>query len=997
MSIARRVFLDWNKPGLPAIAEYLLQHYSILGIADLSHLVVVLPGKRAGRRLLEILVERTEGGQFTPPQITTVGRLPELLYESKKPFASDLVQKLAWVDALKSMELERLQRVIPVLPPDDDIDRWLSLGELFWRTHRELAADGLDFRDVSVKGPRVEGFDEADRWSILRGVQEAYLRKLDELDLWDMQTSRLFAIEYRECRTDREVILAGTVDTNRAMRQMLAQVGERVTALIHAPQRLQRRFDEFGCLRPETWQNVPLDLDTRNVQVVDGPSDQAEAVARTLADYDGQYRPDDITIGVADERLVPQIQRQLTQCDVPTRWVVGNVLAETGPYRLLNAIGAYLERGRFDDFAALVRHPDLYQWIEEQDVGEQGDNGNFGNAGGQNAGSQNAGDNAAGEATSGETATDEIAADKNVDPRDDESQPSKIHWLQQLDDYYAQHLQPRLGEWLGSRRRHAAVRQVHGAVEALLSPFRDSVRALSDWTEPFVTLLLNVYAGRQFDLDLESDRVLVDASKRIHQTLVGFTAIPEALMPQLSAADAIRLTLSQVAGDPIPSEANDSAIELLGWLELPLDDAPALVVTTFNEGHVPKSLNADVFLPNRLRQQLGLDDNARRYARDAYALSVLLNSREDLTLIVGRRDAQDDPLKPSRLLFATKPQAIASRVLAFFGNTDQREVPRPLSGEFAVTREESGFSIPRPLPLAAPIERMSVTSFRTYLACPYRFYLRHALRLGPVSDDARELDALSFGNLTHEVLNRFGKSDHRDSQDAKQIRTFLRRALDRCVEEWYGRSRLAPVNVQIMQLRARLDAFAKWQADWASQGWRIRYSEVSFANHDVGLQIDGDRRMQLDGRVDRIDQLGDCDNWIVFDYKTGETGTKPQASHRNRNEWVDLQLPLYRHLARSLGLNGDIKLGYIVLPKDTTQVKRMLADWNEEQLAEADVVATNIARNVTEERFWPPLEMSRGWFQEYAAICQDGVFDRQVSPAPTSAPSNSVDRPAVRL
>ncbi|MDA1013023.1 MAG: PD-(D/E)XK nuclease family protein [Planctomycetota bacterium] len=956
MSIARKVFLDWNQPGLPAIAEYLLHNYSILGIADLGNLVVVLPGKRAGRRLLEILVERADDGQFTPPQITTVGRLPELLYESKKPFAGDFVQKLAWVDALKAVEPERLQRVIPVLPPEDDIDRWLSLGELLWRTHRELAADGLDFRDVSAKGPLVDGFDEGDRWSILRGVQEAYLRQLDELDLWDMQTSRLFAIEFNECRTDREIILAGTVDTNRAMRRMLAQVGERVTALIHAPQRLHGRFDEFGCLRSDAWQNVPLDLDTRNVRVVDGPADQADTVARTLAGYDGKYRPDDITIGVADERLVPQIQRQLDQCDVPTRWVVGNVLAETGPYRLLNAVGAYLERGRFDDFAALVRHPDLYQWIEEQGIDCR-------------------------------VGTEKHASPASASKTDGGAQSGlpKIHWLQLLDDYNAQHLQPRLGEWLGSEHRHAAIRQVHGAVEALLSPFRESTRALSDWSEPCVTLLLNVYAGRRFDLDRDGDRVLVDATKRIHQTLVELTAIPEALMPQVSAADAIRLTLGQIASHPIPSAALDTAVELLGWLELPLDDAPALVVTTFNEGHVPKSLNADLFLPNRLRKQLGLDDNSRRYARDAYALNVLLHSRESLTLIVGRRDAQDDPLKPSRLLFATKPQAIASRVLAFFGDDDRQAlVQPPLAGEFTVTREESGFSIPRPRPLAAPIERMSVTSFRTYLTCPYRFYLRHALRLAPASDDARELDAMSFGNLTHEVLNRFGKSDHRDSQDAKEIRTFLRRALDGCVDEWYGKSRLAPVNVQIMQLRARLDAFADWQADWAAQGWRIRHSEVSFANHNVGLQIDDERWMQLDGRVDRIDQLADSNEWIVFDYKTGESGTTPQASHRNRDGWVDLQLPLYRHLARSLGIDGDIKLGYIVLPKDTAQVDRILADWDDDQLAEADMVASMIARCVTEERFWPPLETPRGWFQEYAAICQDGVFDRRISAEPAS-------------
>ena len=81
----------------------------------------------------------------------------------------------------------------------------------------------------------------------------------------------------------------------------------------------------------------------------------------------------------------------------------------------------------------------------------------------------------------------------------------------------------------------------------------------------------------------------------------------------------------------------------------------------------PSSMNHDLFLPNRLRTHLGIEDNARRYARDAYALQVLLNSREDLHLIAARRDVQGEPLTPSRLLFATDASLIARRINHFFG------------------------------------------------------------------------------------------------------------------------------------------------------------------------------------------------------------------------------------------------------------------------------------------------------------------------------------------
>ena len=120
----------------------------------------------------------------------------------------------------------------------------------------------------------------------------------------------------------------------------------------------------------------------------------------------------------------------------------------------------------------------------------------------------------------------------------------------------------------------------------------------------------------------------------------------------MTAAEAIRYVLADVESQLTAIHAGPGAIELLGWLELPLDDAPALIVTSFHERFVPQSVTSDLFLPNALREKLGIDDNARRYARDAYALSTLIQSREHVRLIVARRNVDGDPELPSRLLLA---------------------------------------------------------------------------------------------------------------------------------------------------------------------------------------------------------------------------------------------------------------------------------------------------------------------------------------------------------
>ena len=129
MPITRK-FLDWREPAMSAVVDFLCDEFAILGVLDLENVVVVLPGSRAGRRLLELLVERAEKRlqKFPPPQIITIGTLPELLYEPKRPFANDLVQKLAWGQALRRVEPGLISRIIPKLPAEDDFAGWLPLG-----------------------------------------------------------------------------------------------------------------------------------------------------------------------------------------------------------------------------------------------------------------------------------------------------------------------------------------------------------------------------------------------------------------------------------------------------------------------------------------------------------------------------------------------------------------------------------------------------------------------------------------------------------------------------------------------------------------------------------------------------------------------------------------------------------------------------------------------------------------------------------------------------
>ncbi|MGD9126334.1 MAG: PD-(D/E)XK nuclease family protein [Planctomycetia bacterium] len=932
-----RLFLDWQRPGLEMTVDYLVGRFRDGKRLALNDAIVAVPGGRVGRRLLELLLERaeSEGLDMDPPQIVTVGRLPELLYTAKRPFADSFIQRLAWIDAIRSLSEESLAHVLPNVPDEEDLGAWLALGELLGRLHRELASDSLDFQAVVDCGSRLDGFYEAPRWRSLLAIQQAYLEKLDSLGLWDLQTARIFAIRHGECLTDRHVVLVGTVDLNGAQRKILDQIADRVTALVFAPESLADWFDEHGCLISSNWIKATIPLDDEQIEVVDSPTDQAAAAVQAIQALDGRYAAEEITIGVPDTRLVPYLKQQLEQAGVAARYGVGRTISQSEPYRVLLAVADYLEGRRFSAFASLVRRPSIDRMLLEEEL------------------------------TIGDDPTREV---KSLD------------WLSEIDHYQNEHLLFSLREGLpGDAETYPAFRAVLAAVERRLARFADGdpTRPIAEWGNEFVRFLAELFGAKVLDISVPEEQVIVTASEQIARAIADFEAVPEQLMPSVQASEAIRLILAQVATDPLIATPEADVVEMLGWLELPLDDAPALIVTGMNEGLVPGSLTADLFLPNRLRQALGIEDNDRRYARDLYALSVLAGSRADLKLIAGRRSPEGGPLIPSRLLMALEGPGLAERVIRFFGDEPRSAVDAtsPLPGQLQPGREVSDFSVPPPKSLIEPVRSMRVTEFRDYLACPYRYYLRHRLNLEPLRDDRVELDGAAFGSLAHEILDHFGKSETAHTNDAEAIQKFLDNQLDQLVREMAGNNPPAVLMIQQEQLRRRLHRFAEWQANRFSEGWRIEHVEIGVTHEEASLMVDGES-MFLRGRIDRIDLNERTGQRMILDYKTSDTARSPEQTHRKQGEWVDLQLPLYRHLLSGMDLDGteanqDVLLGYIVLPKDITKIGLRLAEWDESDLRSADVAAEQVVRGVRAERFWPPSEKPPAFSEAFSAICMD--------------------------
>lgn len=439
-------------------------------------------------------------------------------------------------------------------------------------------------------------------------------------------------------------------------------------------------------------------------------------------------------------------------------------------------------------------------------------------------------------------------------------------------------------------------------------------------------------------------------------------------------------------------------VELSGWLEAPWVDAPRLALCGVVEGALPSAVHGHPFLPDPVRTALGLADNASRLARDAYLLDCLCHSRskDDFHCFLAKFGAQGDPHRPSSLLMRCAEDDLPRRVLHLVGTGTSRR-------SRAARTHTLKWSLREPDRRNRP-EKISPTGFESYLSCPFRFYLRNVLRLDSFTADAREMDSLAFGNIIHEVLERFGRNviamgDSMLRLSERDITDALLPVLEAAARWRFGLAPSPAVRIQIENIKARLIAFARIQAAEFAAGWVIRDVERKLSADGPNPLMIGP--LALSGKIDRIDFHPATGAWRVMDYKTFGTKHTPSAKHlgsANRawlNEalvevrgkksplskaWANLQLPLYRMIAshwHGIGKADPIATGYFVLPSDPNDSGIELFHELDESVnpgayESALTCARAVAERVARGCFWPPQPWRGSWDDPAGAILAYG-------------------------
>lgn len=911
---------------LGCVVDRLIDRYRKGDQVDLKLVTVVLPSTAATRRLLQRLLAKCDeqGWELLPPRITTVGNLPELLYPSRKPFAEDVMQVFAWSQVLQQAERGELRPILSEPPDVADQEAWLELAQTLQAVHRELASEGKSMADVAAVFEEEAGFEQL-RWRSLARLQTRYLETLDQLGYWDRQTARLFAVQHRECRVNSDIVLIGAVDLNQTMRAMLEQVDDRLWLIQVAPETddRQKGFDPHGCLNEEYWTERTIDLSKVERVIVETHEDQASAALEFLQREAQQTDRDDLVVGVLDESLVPYLERLGEGFEVAFDSAAGESMERQSLFRMLEQLLEWLMSRSFRSLASLARHPLVFENLT-QALGRE-------------------------------------------------------HWLPTLDTYQSNQLPSLVVKEAISER---------GFIEILdaLEPWcaavaGDQTQPMGAWKEAWFNTFAALLGDRLLDREGEGHgelRVL----ESIRDAWIEIEAVPSSLQPQMTAAAAMRWVLRRISRQRIVDATEARSIPLIGWLDLPWSDVTRTVILGFNEGRVPTPEPLDPLLPNALRRKLKVMHSARRYARDAYYLSLLVASQKQLRIVAGKREPSGDPLVPSRLWFAESESVLVERALEAFDRpaTQYRLVDATESPVATVPWE---WGLPQPDSTRIPAY-LTPTDFRRYIECPYRFFLERVCRLQGVDDESEELSAGQFGDLLHAVLAKFGTSSIKNSSDPVEISRALEATLDAEVKRRVAAKHLPAVDLQVEHLKQRLRVFAHAQAAWAADGWTIEGVELSFVGE---LETQEGTLVPLRGRIDRIDYHPKRKRLALIDYKSSDSARRPDQTHRGKGGWTDLQLPLYQWLVQ----NGqrweggelwdvwtdsiddldslEYQLGFALIGQSQDDTEFSMANWTASELEQAIKTAQVKAQEIWDGIYWPPTELT-AFQQEYDSFAR---------------------------
>lgn len=922
----------WDRSVLEQAVAFLTQDWNPEeGALDLAETLIIVPTSEAGRRLKEALARATdkhERGASVPWVWTPEQALAPPQVRQKS--ASRLQAQMAWQQVLQKVPVVQLPALFPAGQMEQNWLWQVEMARLLSDLKATLGAGGLTFAEAE---PLVS--HDAARWRDLALLESIYHDELNTAELKDAQASKR-AVAERPVLPEGivRVVILPSPDLppllNRWARACSGHCGLPVTVALHVPESLVDHFDDLGRPLPSHWGEdsaVQMPFGVESIHLCHDASAQAERTLDLIHQAAAHGR---VAIGIGDPEVGAVLIEKLRLDGVRVFEPSGVPPTRVGLWHVLQQMQTLLTTDSWRAFTTLLRVPEVRDALAPK-----------------------AGLSLLAEA-------DELSVNH---------MPITLAHAEEL-----LRLHPGRSDEEKMPNLPRAVTEMQRLLKSMQKlPLVEAARA---W-------LMRLYGEQQFDPNHPQDHLTTSLGDLWLGFCEQIQAESERFGLKAGTGEMLALSLQLLRDQSLTEARGEVDLVLQGWLELLWEPAPHLIVAGVNEEHIPGILLSHPFLPDSVREKLGLPCQATRFARDAYLMRTIAEQRMlnqgSLHILTGQWSERGDALRPSRLLLLCADQDLPARVTHLFPKEEQAagqgaEPPRSLAWKLRT-------------PLVAPtVETISPSRLRSYLSCPFRDYLSQQLRMESVDASKRELATTEFGTLAHHAFQQlFMDQQMKQSVKAAEIEEFLIEAARAEMHRLYGRRPAPLISIQFETLTQNLRYAAETEAAQRQDGWQILLAEEVFGDEKdaTPLLIEGAR---LRCKIDRVDRHERSGHIRVLDYKTSDKARSPleahvtkigprkklaeedqwrtfQHSHGETYLWNDLQLPLYAAALRLRGLDPQ-SVGYFALPKSVQETAVLLwDDFGDDWIDNGLQCAAEIVRRLREGQFWPPA--CKAWAQGY--------------------------------
>lgn len=164
-------------------------------------------------------------------------------------------------------------------------------------------------------------------------------------------------------------------------------------------------------------------------------------------------------------------------------------------------------------------------------------------------------------------------------------------------------------------------------------------------------------------------------------------------------------------------------------------------------------------------------------------------------------------------------------------------------------------------------DKTSISQLQTYFVCPYKFFAQYGLRLS--ENKLAKISVTDIGTIIHRVVELFTKDIEKyEKLNAEDLKSEIFNLVQIAMDENYFTAEKNKSLVELLYKECEnLCKYVLYEQSVSS--FKFNKAEYCFDKENaIKLNNKSDRKIQIAGKIDRIDKFNDYVR--VIDYKTGE-------------------------------------------------------------------------------------------------------------------------------